>query len=818
MTQFADILLPLPLPKLFVYRVPRHMELMLQPLIRVIVPFGKKKRYTGIVHRIHNEAPRGHEARYIEDVLDEQPCIDATQLRFWEWMASYYLCGLGDVMQAALPSVLKLSSESIIRISPEAEEQDMEGLSERQMRMLEAVQHSGALNLQELAQAAGIKTILPTLRGLMDRKLLVAEEEIKDVFRPRKEVFLCLHPHYQNEKNLHRVLDSMRRAPRQEELLLAYLSMQSPMEYAWVSRKELQQKAPAAIIGLQGLLQKGVFVSESRVVSRLGGGNQHAAPFNLSAEQEEAISVIRQGFDAHKTVLLHGQTGSGKTELYIRLMEEQLADGKQVLYLLPEIALTSQIILRLRAHFGAAVQVYHSRFSEQERMEVWNAVAEQDEKGQIILGARSSVFLPYRKLGLVIVDEEHDPSFKQNEPAPRYHGRDAAMVLASMHKARVLLGSATPSLESYHHAREGKYHLCSLLNRYGGSVLPDIWLDDLKEATKKTRIQGSFGPLLLKTMKEKLEAGRQIILFRNRRGFAPMLECARCQWIPHCVQCDISLTYHKSLNQLRCHYCGYSMNLPSQCRDCGSTDIRMKGFGTEKLEEEIATHFPDASVARMDLDTTRSKSSYHKIIEDFRERRTEILVGTQMLSKGLDFEGVQLVGVLSADAMLNYPDFRSYERSFQLLSQVAGRAGRRQEPGVAVIQTWNTDHPVLEWVRRHDYQAFFEHEIAERRRYGYPPFSRLIKIVLRHEAADQLDPAADLLGQALRIDFGNRILGPEYPPVAKVRNQFQKNILLKLEQGIALPKVKNHLQEVLRRFFEDHPLKGFRVILDVDPA
>jgi primosomal protein N' (replication factor Y) len=819
-TLFADVLLPLPLAKVFVYRIPRHLEGVVAERIRVVVPFGKKKRYSGLISRLHHQAPKDREARYIEDVLDIEPCIGEKHLAFWDWMANYYMCTPGEVMNAALPTALKLSSETIVRLHPEIDEEaSIQGLQEREVRLLDALRQSGALNLEEAAQAAGIKTIFPLLKRLMDRKLVAADEELKDIFKPRKEVYIRLSTEYHQEERLNILLDSLNRATRQQEILIGYLSLPEGLQggFGWVSRKALMTNFPKGASALAALVDKSVFESETRTISRLGAESLDGQSFSLSDQQTRALSEIQEGLEQGKPVLLQGATGSGKTEIYIRLMEEALERGDQVLYMLPEIALSSEIILRLRRHFGTRVQVYHSRFSEQERMEVWNAVSNFETSGQLVLGTRSSLFLPFRQLGLLIVDEEHDPSFKQQDPSPRYQSRDSAIYLAKQSGAGIVLGSATPSLESAYQARIGKYHQVILKERFGGAVLPDVLLDDLSVQTKKGRMKGSFGPLLLSEASLSFEQDKQVLLFRNRRGFAPMLECAKCKWIPHCVQCDISLTYHKSQHQLRCHYCGYALNVPSHCAECSSTDIRMKGFGTEKIEEEIQELFPGISVGRMDLDTTRSKSSYHRLMEDFREKRTQVMVGTQMISKGLDFGQVRLVGVLSADGMLNYPDFRANERGFQLLSQVAGRAGRRKEPGLAVIQTWKPDHPVLKWVQQHDYEGFYASEIDERKKYGYPPFTRLIGIYIRHEDIHQLEPAAELLGQWLRSIFGNRLLGPEFPPVAKVRNRFQKNYLLKLEQGIALQKVKEELQKQTARFFEENPLKGFRLIFDVDP-
>jgi len=820
-TLFADVIVPLALPRLFTYRVPQILAPFIQPLQRVVVPFGKKKKYTAIVHHLHEKPPQGYEARYIEQLLEEEPGISPQQLQFWEWMASYYLCHLGEVMQAALPAGLKLSSETVIRAVTTLEETDTTALSDRELLILEALEKVKELSIKDVEHIAGIKTVYPIIRSMIQKRLIAAEDELKDLFRHRTITLVHLHTDFQGEDALHGLLNQLKRAPKQQELILAFLSMNpgKTHDFPAMKRKELLAKTGQTPATVMQLVKKGIFVLEDVPVSRLSGQADDEAFIKLSPAQEEALSQIQESFAEGRPALLHGLTGSGKTEIYIQLIEEQIQKGKQVLYMLPEIALTAQIINRLRVHFGRKVQVYHSRFSENERVEVWNAVANADpDAGMIVLGARSSVFLPFRNLGLILVDEEHESSFKQNEPAPRYHGRDAAIMLANQFKADICLGSATPSFESYHNARQGKYKLVKLDERFGGSVLPDVFINDLREDTKRRRMNGIFSPALVQEMTDTLQKKRQVILFQNRRGFAPMIECNNCHWVPHCVQCDISLTYHKAIHQLRCHYCGYSMNVPSSCAECASTDLRMKGFGTEKIEEELSVILPEASSARMDLDTTRSKYAYHKLIEDFEQHRIQVLIGTQMVTKGLDFSLVDLVAVLSADSMLNYPDFRAFERSFQLFSQVAGRAGRREIPGRVLIQTWKPEHPVLKFVQAHDYEGFYEQEIEERKRFMYPPFCRLIHITLKHEATDPLDQGADLLAGFLRKTFQGRILGPEYPPVARVRNLFQKRILMKIEPEVSLKQVKSELLRQIDLFFQEFPLKNFRVILDVDPA
>lgn len=819
-TQFVDVVLPLALPRLFTYRVPAMLNDSIQPLQRVVVPFGRQKRYTAIVWSIHQNPPANYEARYLDAILDEEAAIGSLQKEFWTWMASYYLCSLGEIMQAALPSGLKLSSETRFKLYPGAISSD---LNDREFLIMEALEKQGELKVPEIEQIMGIKTVYPVLRKMMEKRLIVSSEELQEKFKPKTEVWVRLAEEYQSEDSMNRLLNLLNKAPKQQELVLAYLSMPGNNDIFHpvpVRRSALLKRPGMSAAALAQIIKKGILLSEEQTVSRLGGAILQSDPeIFLSEAQNHALEEIRSNFLIHKPVLLFGLTGSGKTEIYIQLIQEQLKLGKQVLYLLPEIALTAQIINRLRRFFGKRVQVYHSRFSENERVEVWNAVASESETGgTVILGARSSLFLPFRKLGLIIVDEEHETSFKQADPAPRYHARDAAIYLAHLSKAPILLGSATPSFESYYNANQGKYALVKLQERYGGAKLPQIETVSLKKETMKRQMHGVFSSVLVKEMSRVNSEGGQIILFQNRRGFAPLLVCNQCQWTPVCVQCDISLTYHKAIHQLRCHYCGYHANVPSACQNCGSTDIRMKGFGTEKIEEELGTELPGVTSSRMDLDTTRSKFSYHRIIEEFEQGKVQVLIGTQMVSKGLDFSNVRLVGILNADSMLGYPDFRAHERSFQLLSQVAGRAGRNLEPGKVLIQTWNPDHPVLKWVKAHDYESFFSSEMKERESFHYPPFVRLIQITLKHEKENVLDIAADNLSRLLKNSFGNRVLGPEYPAISRVRNLFQKRNLLKIEPGESAPKIKARLLEIFSEFYKSHPLHQFRIVADVDPV
>jgi primosomal protein N' (replication factor Y) len=734
------------------------------------------------------------------------------------------MCSLGEVMNAALPAGLKLSSETVFVAAREASELAHEHLTEREFLILEALDKAKQLSIKDIESIVGIKTVYPIVKAMMERKLIASQEEMREVFARKTIKTVRLTADFRSDDSLTLLLNTLKRAPKQQELILYFLIIAQQLNQGITESiprsKVLARVGKAAQASLSQLIKKGIFFEEELVVSRLSGeAVDEYQEINLSAAQQIALEQIQEGFAESRPVLLFGLTGSGKTEIYLELIKEQITKGKQVLYLLPEIALTAQIIRRLRKAFGRKVQVFHSKFSENERIEVWNAVSSADpEAGMVVLGARSSVFLPFKHLGLIIVDEEHESSFKQHDPAPRYHGRDAALALASFTKSDILLGSATPSLESFYHAQNGKYRLVHLSERFGGATLPEVIINDLRIDNKKRRMKGLFSPLLATEIGKTLEGSDQVILFQNRRGFSPMIECRNCHWVPHCVQCDISLTYHKSIHQLRCHYCGYSMDVPAICRDCGSTDLSMKGFGTEKIEEELSELFPDVSSARMDLDTTRSKQSYHRIIDDFEQQRTEVLIGTQMVSKGLDFDKVRLVGIMSADAMLNYPDFRAFERSYQLISQVAGRAGRRQMAGTVIVQTWKPEHEVLKRVVDHDYEGFYQFELEQRERYGYPPFTRIIHITLKHEKQEELDPAADLMAHWLRGVFGNRLLGPEYPPVGRLRNMFQKRLMLKMEQQASPSKVKAALRDALDRFFQEYPLKNFRVIIDVDPV
>ena len=813
---FVDVILPLALPNLYTYRVPQALNGTVNVGYRVIVQFGKNKLYSAIVARLHTDAPK-YAAKFIEAVLDEHAEVNNIQLNFWDWMSQYYMCSRGEVMLAAVPVGLRLSSETKIVLSPTWD--GMRDLfDEESHALVEAIEVRAVLNLDEISEILGRKTVMPLIRKLIDADVLAVYEEIKERYRPKFETFIRLADEYQDEEKLKELFAVLeKRAFRQLETLLAYLHLTGKYtdREVPVSRSELIKACKDETSGITGLVKRGVFVPEEIEVSRLDRKKTQNIVAVLSEHQLKAYDTIQKHFTDRNVVLLHGVTSSGKTEIYTQLIREQLEKGRQVLYLLPEIALTTQLIGRLRKHFGEAVLIYHSRFNEEERVEVWREVGKN--KPCIVIGARSAIFLPYHELGLVIIDEEHDPSFKQMDPAPRYNARESAIWLAKLHGAKTLLGSATPSVESFFNAKHNLYGFAELHERYGGAVLPEITIADVKEATKKKLMKSHFSPLLIEKVNAVLEKGEQVILFQNRRGFAPSIECQDCGHVPHCVRCDVSLTYHKHSNNLKCHICGYTTDLPSQCEACGMTDLKLKGFGTEKIEEEIGLIFPEAKVARMDLDTTRGKFSLQNIITDFETGKTDILVGTQMVTKGLDFGNVALVGILSADQVLNYPDFRAHERAYQLMAQVAGRAGRREKQGEVVIQTFNPQHFIIECVVKNDYHAVYHNELADRMQFHYPPFHRLIKITIRGKDATLVDMGAQHLAQQLKLSLASRVLGPEYPVVARIRDEYHKHILIKLEREGNSGKMKEVIARYIGEFKVHADFRKLRVVIDVDP-
>ena len=817
MKKYVDVILPLPLPKYFTYSLPDECAEEVEIGCRVIVPFGRKKFYTAIVRNVHYCAPTEYEVKDISALLDASPILLSTQFKFWEWLADYYLCTQGDVYKAALPSGLKLESETIVEYNPDFEADAP--LSEREQRILDLLSVDSQQCVTKLEKESGMKNILTVIKSLLDKEAIFVKEELRRTYKPKTEARVRLAGSA-DEKRLHILFDILSRAPKQLALLMKYvecsgiLGRETPKE---VSKKELLQRAGVSPSILNGLVEKKIFEIYFHEVGRLNQEMKEVVELNaLNEFQQRAHDEIVQSFQEKNVCLLHGVTSSGKTEVYIHLIEETIRQGKQVLYLLPEIALTTLIAERLQRVFGYRLVIYHCKFPDAERVEIWRK--QLGDKGyDIILGVRSSVFLPFRDLGLVIVDEEHENTYKQQDPAPRYHARNAAIVLAAMYGAKTLLGTATPSIETWQNARNGKYGFVQLKERYKEIQLPEIIPVDIKELHRKRRMVGQFSPLLIQYMKEALEQKEQVILFQNRRGFAPMIECRTCGWVPKCKNCDVSLTYHKGINQLTCHYCGYTYQLPKFCPACEGTELVNRGFGTEKIEDDIKVLFPEAAVARMDLDTTRTRAAYEKIIADFEQGKTDILIGTQMVSKGLDFDHVSIVGILNADTMLNYPDFRSYERAFQLMAQVAGRAGRKNKRGRVVLQTKSIDHPIIHQVIGNNYEEMVDGQLAERQMFHYPPYYRLVYVYLKNHNEALLDQMAAVMAEKLRTVFGNRVLGPDKPPVARIQTLFIKKIVLKIEQNAPMGRARELLQRIQKEMLEDERYKSLIVYYDVDP-
>lgn len=819
MKKYVDVIVPLPIAGQYTYSLPEGWDEKVKEGCRVVVPFGRKKYYTAIITKVHETPPEEYETKDVAEILEERPVLLARQYAFWKWMADYYLCTLGDVYKAALPSGMKLESETVVVYNPDFEA--VEPLTEREQSVMNLLSAETEQCITQLEKSSGIRQILPVIKSLLEKEAVKVKEELKRSYKPRTEARVRLTPGMQDEEKLRGLFDGLARAPKQLAVLMKYIELSgwgtSGTDLKEVTRKSLLEASGASSAILNGLTGKGIFELYYQEVGRLAKGVCNTVSLNpLNPAQQQAYYSVLSLFATKNVCLLHGVTSSGKTEIYIHLIDQVLKSGKQVLYLLPEIALTTQITERLKRVFGNRLGIYHSKFPDAERVEIWQKqLSEQDY--DVILGVRSSVFLPFRRLGLVIVDEEHETTYKQQDPAPRYHARSAAIMLASMFGAKTLLGTATPSIETYYNARQGKYGLVELTERYQNIRLPQIELVDIKELARKKRMTAQFSPLLLQKIREALEHKEQVILFQNRRGFAPMIECRTCGWVPRCRNCDVSLTYHKGMNQLTCHYCGYTYQVPKSCPACGGVELVNRGFGTEKIEDDIRTVFPEARVARMDLDTTRTRTAYERIIADFEEGKTDILIGTQMVSKGLDFDRVSVVGILNADSMLNYPDFRSYERAFQLMAQVAGRAGRRNKQGLVVLQTKSPDLPLIHQVMSNDYFRMYSEQLEERELFKYPPFYRLVYVYLKHRKEDVLDQAAELMASFLRKGLGERVLGPDKPPVSRIQTLFIKKIVVKIELDASLAKVRAYLQQVQRFLTEDGRFRSLLVYYDVDP-
>ncbi len=779
---FAEVIIPLALPKNYTWKVPDEMREQLKPGCRVEVNLGKNKKYAGIVKAIHKTKPEFFEPKDILNLLDAEPVVYEEQLQLWEWMANYYMCSEGEVMAAALPAHFKLSSETILVFNDEYGE-DFSALDHDEYIIAEALLIKKELKLNEVQQLLDSSHIYPIVNRLIQKKVCFVWEALKQTYAPKKETYVLLNPAYDDEDKLSDLLNNWTRAPKQMELLLSYIHLLKTE--GEVSKTNLLKKSSASEAQLKGLVEKNILLLEKRNVNRIKVLPRDInIDFELSPAQQKTLQDVKKSFLEKQVCLLHGVTSSGKTQVYIRLIEEVIRKGKQVLYMLPEIALTSQIIRRLQKHFGGYIGIYHSKFSQNERVEIWNKVKSGEMK--VVLGARSSVFLPYQELGLIICDEEHDTSFKQQDPAPRYNGRDAAIFYATIYKCNVLLGSATPSFESYYHATTGKYGLAELMQRYGDIQMPAIEMIDTKKVIQKDKSKVMLSEPLIEAVKKTVANNKQVILFQNRRGYSPYQICSVCGWIPQCKYCDVSLTYHKLSNKLVCHYCGTTYPPLHTCAACGSHSFIQKNFGTEKIEEQLNEIFPDAKIARMDIDTVRGKYAHDALIQQLEQKRIDILVGTQMVVKGLDFDNVDLVGILDADALLHFADFRVNERAFQLMEQVSGRAGRREASGKVMIQTMQPQHPVLQLVQQHDYKTLYSQEIVARKEFHYPPFSRTIQLTFRHKIKDVVDRAAQYFASALQAKYGKYIVGPAEPVIARVRNQYLMELLLKLPKEAKL--------------------------------
>ena len=815
-TLFAEVILPLAISKNYTYRVPYDQNTAIAVGKRVVVQFGKSKLYTAIVKEISNLAPEKYEAKYIIEILDDRPVVTQHQLHFWQWLADYYMCNIGEVMNAALPAALKLASETRIVLNKEYEI-DRSILHDKEFLIVEALDIQPELTVSDIAKLLGQKTVMPILKLMFEKNIIHISEEVSERYKPRKRTFITLNPVYNNPDNLRELFPILeKRAPKQADALLAYIKLARHQKT--ITKNELIEESGAGESSIKSLIEKEILLAEEKNVSRLlfEAEDEFNNNFELSEQQTEVLQSVRNQFKEKDVVLLHGVTSSGKTQVYIRLIEEMMRNDRQVLYLLPEIALTTHIIERLRMYFGSDIGVYHSRFNDNERVEVWQKVLNNDYK--VILGARSSVFLPFNDLGLIVVDEEHETSYKQFDPAPRYNARDAAIFLANMHQGKVLLGSATPSFESFFNARTGKYGFAELTERYGGVLLPEVEVVSISHETKQKTIQSHFTSVLMEGIKQTLANKEQVILFQNRRGYAPILMCKICAYTPKCINCDVSLTYHKSSGKLHCHYCGYREDSPSICPACGSTHLEYKGFGTEKIEDELNMLLPDARIARMDLDTTRARNSLQTILNNLEEKKIDILVGTQMVAKGLDFSDVTLIGIINADSLLKFPDYRANERSFQMLAQVSGRAGRRGKQGKVVIQTYDPHHRVIKQVIANDYNDLYFIEMEERKSFKYPPFYRIINLDIKHKDPEVLYNQANYLGNELRKHFGERVIGPESPLISRIRNYYIKSIMLKFEKdGISIVKAKAILKEVIVQFQTTKLSKGCIIQPDVDP-
>ncbi len=812
---FVEVILPLSLSKTFTYSVSQTEYLFLQKGMRVAVTFGKSKIYSGLVQDKHQNQPELYQAKEIEEILDTKPIVTETQMKHWEWIASYYMCAIGEVFRAAMPAALLLESETLIVKTTDFTE-STNTLTDDEFLIYQALQQQSVLKLHEVSSILNKKNVLPIVQKLLVKKHIVLQEEIKESYRPKQIKYVRLQSKFLSDEGLNTLLELLKNAKKQKDLVLQYFQLHATQRKP-ISVKMLCETSDSSTASLNSLIEKDVFeayfLDENRIKFKHNNGK---STFILSEAQQKAHDDIEANFLQKPVCLFHGVTASGKTEIYFKLIEKYLEAKQQVLILVPEIVLNTQLLERFRAYFGDIVTSYHAKYNHNERVEVWLQILENSEKAKIVIGSRSALFLPFSNLGLIIVDEEHEQNFKQADPAPRYHARDAAIVLANLQGAKVLLGSATPSIESYFNAQSGKYGLVHLNERFGKSLKPETVLIDLKDRYFRKKMTGHFSADLITAITDSLSLGEQVILFQNKRGFSPLLECISCGHVPQCQQCDVSLTYHKHKNQLRCHYCGYAIAKPTHCHVCSSVDLSTKGFGTEQIELELNQIFPAAKTARMDQDTTRGKYGLEKILDAFKNKEIDLLVGTQMLAKGLDFDNIGLVAIMNADAMLYHPDFRAFERSFQMIIQVSGRTGRSDKQGKVIIQTYNPSHPIIQQVVNGNYLDMFETQLYERKIYFYPPYYRVLKITLKHKDYSKLAEGAMWFYQVLKSQFSIPILGPEEPPISRIRNEYIRTILVKIPQTASMVKTKESIQKMIKSFEAVAHFKAIKLIVNVD--
>lgn len=812
---FVEVILPLSLAKTFTYEVSLAEYNYIKKGMRIAVPFGRSKIYTALALDLHQNKPSLYDAKEISQILDEKPIVTEIQLAHWQWIASYYMCAIGDVYRGAMPSALLLESETVIsqKTGTFVNEAD---LTDEEFLVYQALQQQSSLKIQDIISILNKKNIFPIIQKMIDKNILVLQEEMQESYKPKLVRYIRLQSQYSSNEGLVQLLETLKNAQKQKEIVLTYFQINA-LDKNPLTVKKLVDQSNSSSATVKALIDKEIFeeyfIQQDRVSFT---GLNEENKLQLSSVQEQAYVDINSSFEKKEVCLLHGVTSSGKTEIYIKIIEDYLALGKQVLYLLPEIALTTQLVGRLRTYFGNKVAVFHSKYSNNERVEVWQQVVQSSEKAQIVIGARSALFLPFMNLGFIIVDEEHEQTFKQMDPAPRYHARDTAIVLAAYHKAKVLLGSATPSIETYYNASSDKFGLVTIKERYGKVMMPEIELVDLKDKYFRKRMTGHFSDTLLDAITNAVTLGEQVILFQNRRGYSPLLECMTCGHVPQCQQCDVSLTYHKHKNQLRCHYCGYSIAKPTHCHNCTSVDLTTKGFGTEQIQQELSLLFPDYKIGRMDQDTTRGKFGFEKIIDSFKNREVSILVGTQMLAKGLDFDNVSLVGIMNADNMLYHPDFRAFERSFQMMTQVAGRAGRSGKQGKVIIQTYNPDHNTIQQVTNNNYIGMYTEQLYDRQIYKYPPYFRIIKLTLKHRDYEKLKEGASWLYQVLQPNLPMPVLGPEEPGISRIRNEYIRTIIIKIPANLSIVSTKKTIQKILNSFDAVAQYRAIKVSVNVD--